>query len=572
MDRKKFELENQNEQAEVEIKKLYKPMKKSKILVPLILAGAIAFGSVFALSGCKSRVDDNTPSDSQVTDDDSSSTREDDSSKDDNSGPNEKPDDSSKDPKPEPEPINRSKTYYEWVDTLSGNNFRLSVNSSGVKTEWTSTPDVVLKQNGEGSTYYVFNAENPYALYAADNKNYEKTKNIFADPSEVFYEAFRTSQFYDYVEDEDFYRVLVGQKERLYTVKIAEDGSAQLNSDNYSAEVYDIGAVDKIELPKEEQLSPLMYTIDENGKYKFNYKEMVAAFENWFNGDNQLGKNIDAASFEETDAACYALWSKVLFADLSENKFLFTIYSETKNSGYVSTYEFYTETIKSMIANKELKSIDDFVKYMNSINLQKGWKEKTFGLSQKEYFEHISQNLRRYDLDYITTFDKDYKDSRKETLLTTICDRWFYKFNNEGPDNEGWKTDSTNSEEVDFLKFKKPKVLFAIKGNAIMRNPTDVLGWYASFKIQMLVEDEGKFYAVESTIMSSDVNVIENKYTEWDDQIGQYLRNIMIKPTEKEYDTYKKYYLCGGIKKTELQSDNLALWQEMLNNNEKIKE
>ena len=566
MDRKKFELENQNEQEEVEIKKLYKPMKKSKILVPLILAGAIAFGSVFALSGCKSRVDDNTPSDSQVI--------EDDSSKDDNSSSNEKPDDSSKDPKPEPEPepINRSKTYYEWVDTLSGNNFRLSVNSSGVKTEWTSTPDVVLKQNGEGSTYYVFNAENPYALYAADNKNYEKTKNIFADPSEVFYEAFRTSQFYDYVEDEDFYRVLVGQKERLYTVKIAEDGSAQLNSDNYSAEVYDIGAVDKIELPKEEQLSPLMYTIDENGKYKFNYKEMVAAFENWFNGDNQLGKNIDAASFEETDAACYALWSKVLFADLSENKFLFTIYSETKNSGYVSTYEFYTETIKSMIANKELKSIDDFVKYMNSINLQKGWKEKTFGLSQKEYFEHISQNLRRYDLDYITTFDKDYKDSRKETLLTTICDRWFYKFNNEGPDNEGWKTDSTNSEEVDFLKFKKPKVLFAIKGNAIMRNPTDVLGWYASFKIQMLVEDEGKFYAVESTIMSSDVNVIENKYTEWDDQIGQYLRNIMIKPTEKEYDTYKKYYLCGGIKKTELQSDNLALWQEMLNNNEKIKE
>lgn len=566
MNRKKSEFENQNEQEEVEIKKLYKPMKKSKILLPLILAGAIAFSSALALTGCKSRVDNNNPSDSQVVDDDSDST--------------EKPDDSSKDPKPEPkpdpkpepEPINRSKTYYEWVDTLSGNNFRLSVNSSGVKTEWTSTPDVVLKQNGEGSTYYVFNAENPYALYAADNKNYEKTENIFADPSEVFYEAFRTSQFYDYVEDEDFYRVLVGQKERLYTVKIAEDGSAQLNSDNYSAKVYDIGSVDKIELPKEEQLSPLMYTIDENGKYKFNYKEMVAAFENWFNGDNQLGKNIDAASFNETDASGYALWSKVLFADLSENKFLFTIYSETRNSGYVSTYEFYTETIKSMIANKELKTIDDFVKYMNSINLQKGWKEKTFGLSNSEYLTHDSQNLRRYDLDYITTFDKDYKGSKKETLLTTICDRWFYKFNNEGPDNKGWKTDSTNSEEVDFLKFKKPKVLFAIKGNAIMRNPTDVLGWYASFKIQMLVEDEGKFYAVESTVMSSDVNVIENKYTEWDDQIGQYLRNIMIKPTEKEYDTYKKYYLCGGIKKTELQSENLALWQEMLNNNEKIKE
>lgn len=566
MNRKKSEFENQNEQEEVEIKKLYKPMKKSKILLPLILAGAIAFSSALALTGCKSRVDNNNPSDSQVVDDDSDST--------------EKPDDSSKDPKPEPkpdpkpepEPINRFKTYYEWVDTLSGNNFRLSVNSSGVKTEWTSTPDVVLKQNGEGSTYYVFNAENPYALYAADNKNYEKTENIFADPSEVFYEAFRTSQFYDYVEDEDFYRVLVGQKERLYTVKIAEDGSAQLNSDNYSAKVYDIGSVDKIELPKEEQLSPLMYTIDENGKYKFNYKEMVAAFENWFNGDNQLGKNIDAASFNETDASGYALWSKVLFADLSENKFLFTIYSETRNSGYVSTYEFYTETIKSMIANKELKTIDDFVKYMNSINLQKGWKEKTFGLSNSEYLTHDSQNLRRYDLDYITTFDKDYKGSKKETLLTTICDRWFYKFNNEGPDNKGWKTDSTNSEEVDFLKFKKPKVLFAIKGNAIMRNPTDVLGWYASFKIQMLVEDEGKFYAVESTVMSSDVNVIENKYTEWDDQIGQYLRNIMIKPTEKEYDTYKKYYLCGGIKKTELQSENLALWQEMLNNNEKIKE
>ena len=204
MNRKKSEFENQNEQEEVEIKKLYKPMKKSKILLPLILAGAIAFSSALALTGCKSRVDNNNPSDSQVVDDDSDST--------------EKPDDSSKDPKPEPkpdpkpepEPINRFKTYYEWVDTLSGNNFRLSVNSSGVKTEWTSTPDVVLKQNGEGSTYYVFNAENPYALYAADNKNYEKTENIFADPSEVFYEAFRTSQFYDYVEDEDFYRVLVG--------------------------------------------------------------------------------------------------------------------------------------------------------------------------------------------------------------------------------------------------------------------------------------------------------------------------------------------------------------------------
>ena len=572
MDRKKFELENQNEQAEVEIKKLYKPMKKSKILVPLILAGAIAFGSVFALSGCKSRVDDNTPSDSQVTDDDSSSTREDDSSKDDNSGPNEKPDDSSKDPKPEPEPINRSKTYYEWVDTLSGNNFRLSVNSSGVKTECTSTPDVVLKQNGEGSTYYVFNAENPYALYAADNKNYEKTENIFADPSEVFYEAFRTSQFYDYVEDEDFYRVLVGQKERLYTVKIAEDGSAQLNSDNYSAEVYDIGAVDKIELPKEEQLSPLMYTIDENGKYKFNYKEMVAAFENWFNGDNQLGKNIDAASFNETDASGYALWSKVLFADLSENKFLFTIYSETRNSGYVSTYEFYTETIKSMIANKELKTIDDFVTYMNSINLQKGWKEKTFGLSNSEYLTHDSQNKRRYDLDYITTLDNDYKNSKKETLLTTLCDRLFYKYNNEGAFNKGWGEDSEFYEDRDFLKFKNPKVLFAIKSNAEMQNPIAVLGWYATFKIQMLVEDEGKLYAVETSVASSDVNVIENKYTEWDDQIGQYLRNIMIKPTEKEYDTYKKYYQCIVTKKIELQSENFALWQEKLNNNEKIKE
>lgn len=569
MNRKKSEFENQNEQEEVEIKKLYKPMKKSKILLPLILAGAIAFSSALALTGCKSRVDNNNPSDSQVVDDDSDST--------------EKPDDSSKDPKPEPkpdpkpepEPINRSKTYYEWVDTLSGNNFRLSVNSSGVKTEWTSTPDVVLKQNGEGSTYYVFNAENPYALYAADNKNYEKTENIFADPSEVFYEAFRTSQFYDYVEDEDFYRVLVGQKERLYTVKIAEDGSAQLNSDNYSAKVYDIGSVDKIELPKEEQLSPLMYTIDENGKYKFNYKEMVAAFENWFNGDNQEKTNVDAVFFkvDETSDELYPLRSKVLFADLSENRFIFTIYSETKNSGYISSYQFFTEKIKPMIANKELKTIDDFVKYMNSFDLKRAGKDKIFGGGlDVEYFKFVPQNKRRYDLDYITTFDKDYKGSKKETLLTTLCDRWFYKFNNEGVRNEGWGEDSLNYENRDFLKFKNPKVLFAVKGNAEMQSPSTDLGWYATFRIQMLVEDEGKLYAVESSFASSDVKAIEDKYSEWDDQIGQYLRNIMIKPTEKEYDTYKKYYKLGTTKKIELQSENIALWQEMLNNNEKIKE
>lgn len=569
MNRKKSELENQNEQEEVEIKKLYKPMKKSKILLPLILAGAIAFSSALALTGCKSRVDNNNPSDSQVVDDDSDST--------------EKPDDSSKDPKPEPkpdpkpepEPINRFKTYYEWVDTLSGNNFRLSVNSSGVKTEWTSTPDVVLKQNGEGSTYYVFNAENPYALYAADNKNYEKTENIFADPSEVFYEAFRTSQFYDYVEDEDFYRVLVGQKERLYTVKIAEDGSAQLNSDNYSAKVYDIGSVDKIELPKEEQLSPLMYTIDENGKYKFNYKEMVAAFENWFNGDNQEKTNVDAVFFkvDETSEELYPLRSKVLFADLSENRFIFTIYSETKNSGYISSYQFFTEKIKPMIANKKLKTIDDFVKYMNSFDLKRAGKDKIFGGGlDVEYFKFVPQNLRRYDLDYITTFDKDYKGSKKETLLTTLCDRWFYKFNNEGVRNEGWGEDSLNYENRDFLKFKNPKVLFAVKGNAEMQSPSTDLGWYATFRIQMLVEDEGKLYAVESSFASSDVKAIEDKYSEWDDQIGQYLRNIMIKPTEKEYDTYKKYYKLGTTKKIELQSENITLWQEMLNNNEKIKE
>lgn len=537
-----------------------------KKLLVLILSVIAAFTAVLSLAACEAKIDGGdettvTGGDSSDNGDNSDSARDDNSG---NGGDNDSSDttgDSSQDQKPEP--VNRFKTYYEWVDTLSGNNFRLSVNSSGVKTEWTLTPEVVMKQNGEGTAYYVFNEEEPYALFAADNKNYEKTKNIFADPGEVFYEAFRTSQFYDYVEDEDFYRVLVGQKERLYTVKIAEDGSAQLNSDNYSAKVYDIGSVDKIELPKEEQLSPLMYTIDENGKYKFNYKEMVAAFENWFNGDNQLGKNIDAASFNETDASYYALWSKVLFADLSENKFLFTIYSETRNSGYVSTYEFYTETIKSMIANKELKTIDDFVKYMNSINLQKGWKEKTFGLSNSEYLTHDSQNKRRYDLDYITTLDNDYKNSKKETLLTTLCDRLFYKYNNEGAFNKGWGEDSEYYENRDFLKFKNPKVLFAIKSNAEMQNPIVVLGWYATFKIQMLVEDEGKLYAVEISVASSDVNVIENKYTEWDDQIGQYLRNIMINPTEKEYDTYKKYYQCIVTKKIELQSENFALWQDM---------
>lgn len=537
-----------------------------KKLLVLILSVIAAFTAVLSLAACKAKIDGGdettvTGGDSSDNGDNSDSARDDNSG---NGGDNDSSDttgDSSQDQKPEP--VNRFKTYYEWVGTLSGNNFRLSVNSSGVKTEWTLTPEVVMKQNGEGTAYYVFNEEEPYALFAADNKNYEKTENVFADPGEVFYEAFRTSQFYDYVEDENFYRVLVGAKERLYTVKIAEDGSAKLSSDNYSAEVYDIGAVDKIELPKEEQLSSLMYTIDENGKYKFNYKEMVAAFENWFDGDNQLGKNIDAASFNETDASCYALWSKVLFADLSENKFLFTIYSETRNSGYVSTYEFYTETIKSMIANKELKTVDDFVKYMNSINLQKGWKEKTFGLSNSEYpITHDSQNKRRYDTDYITTLDNDYKNSKKETLLTTLCDRLFYKYNNEGAFNKGWGEDSEFYEDRDFLKFKNPKVLFAIKSNAEMQNPIVVLGWYATFKIQMLVEDEGKLYAVETSVASSDVNVIENKYTEWDDQIGQYLRNIMIKPTEKEYDTYKKYYQCIVTKKIELQSENFALWQD----------
>ena len=536
-----------------------------KKLLVLILSVVAAFTAVLSLAACEAKVDSGdettvTGGDSSDNGDNSGSARDDNSG---NGGDNDSPDttgDSSQDQKPEP--VNRSKTYYEWVDTLSGNNFRISVDIRGVKTEWTLTPEVVMKQNGEGTTYYVFNEEEPYALFAADNKNYEKTENVFADPSEVFYEAFRTSQFYDYVEDEDFYRVLVGERERLYTVKIAEDGSAKLSSDNYSAEVYNIGAVDKIELPKEEQLSPLMYTIDENGDYEFNYKEMVAAFENWFNGDNQLGKNIIASSYDETNTSRYVLWSKVLFADLSENRFIFTIYSETKNSGYISSYQFFTETIKPMITNKELKTIDDFVKYMNSIDLKRATKEDIFGLSSEKYFDDISENKRRYDTDYITTLDEDYKGSKKETLLTTLCDRWFYKFDKEGVLNEGWGEGSLNYENRDFLKFKNPKVLFAVKSNAKMKNPTATLGWYASFRIQMLVEDEGKLYAVESSVMSSDVNVIENKYTEWDDQIGQYLRNIMIKPTEKEYDTYKKYYLCGVTTKYELQSENLALWQD----------
>lgn len=63
-------------------------------------------------------------------------------------------------------------------------------------------------------------------------------------------------------------------------------------------------------------------------------------------------------------------------------------------------------------------------------------------------------------------------------------------------------------------------------------------------------------------LLSSDVKAIEDKYSEWDDQIGQYLRNIMIKPTEKEYDTYKKYYKLGTTKKIELQSENITLWQD----------
>ena len=539
-----------------------------KKLLVLILSVVAAFTAVLSLAACEAKVDSGdettvTGGDSSDNGKDSDSARDDNSG---NSGDNDSLDttgDSSQDQKPEP--VNRSKTYYEWVDTLSGNNFRISVNSSGVKTEWTLTPEVVMKQNGEGTVYYVFNEEEPYALFSADNKNYEKTENVFADPDEVFYEAFRTSQFYDYVEDEDFYRVLVGEKERLYTVKIAEDGSAKLSSDNYSAEVYDVGAVDKIELPKEEQLSPLMYTIDKNGKYEFNYKEMVAAFENWFNGDNQEKTNVDAVFFkvDETSEELYPLRSKVLFADLSENRFIFTIYSETKNSGYISSCQFFAEKIKPMIANKELKTIDDFVKYMNSFDLKRAGKDKIFGGGlDVEYFAFVSQNKRRYDTDYITTLDEDYKGSKKETLLTTLCDRWFYKFNNEGVSNKGWGEDSLNYENRDFLKFKNPKVLFAVKGNAKMQTPSTDLGWYASFRIQMLVEDEGRLYAVESSFASSDVKAIENKYTEWDDQIGQYLRNIMIKPTEKEYDAYKKYYKLGTTKKIELQSENLALWQD----------
>lgn len=542
-----------------------------KKLLVLILSVIAAFTAVLSLAACEAKIDGGdettvTGGDSSDNGDNSDSARDDNSG---NGGDNDSSDttgDSSQDQKPEP--VNRSKIYYEWVDTLSGNNFRLSVNSSGVKTEWTLTPEVVMKQNGEGTAYYVFNEEEPYALFAADNKNYEKTENVFADPGKVFYEAFRTSQFYDYVEDEDFYRVLVGQKERLYTVKIAEDGSAKLSSDNYSAEVYDIGAVDKIELPKEEQLSPLMYTIDENGKYKFNYKEMVAAFENWFNGDNQLGKNIDAVSFDETDTSRYVLWSKVLFADLSEDRFIFTLYSETKNSGFIISYEFYAETIKPLIVNKKLKTIDDFVKYMNDIvDLNKAAKEDVFGLltSKKDYYAYVTQNKRRYDTDYITTLDEDYKGSKKETLLTTLCDRWFYKFNNEGPNNKGWQIDSISSEEIEFLKFKNPKVLFAVKGNAVDYDVgTASSTSYYGFKLQMLVEDEGKLYAVESSLMSSalSVDIINDKYSEWDDQIGQYLRNIMIKPTEKEYDTYKKYYQCGFVRKYELKSENLIMWQD----------
>ena len=308
----------------------------------------------------------------------------------------------------------------EFIISLQNNYTVIEQNSSSEYIKYMFDNEKMQKFNSKydiRGEYLTIENDNIYS-YTYDTSDalwHKNDVNEEIDFDSFIIDKLENSEWKEYDKETSTFIGLFSNKE--VTAKVSSDRLKIQDDQEYSLEVFDIGETsislpsqDKIvdhttsipdnpgETPEPDEPTPDLpvqeekniYDVDDQGTYNFNIVLLKDLLLNWMKGDNQWGVDVLVKRILTSDAQTL----DILYVNPLDTGIDYAFKFKAREEIYVRNFILDDEVLLEGIKNQTIKTQEEFVDYINSIQLQR--------ISIGSMFETIDTTISEEHMDIIT--------------------------------------------------------------------------------------------------------------------------------------------------------------------------